>query len=315
MYPADEALALARGVSPRSEHTAHEELVHAVTHGMGFIAAAVGLIVLLVAAGSRGTLSDVIGVCTFGVTLLVLYGASTLYHGLPQSRSKDVMRKLDHIAIYLLIAGTYTPFLLIEPPGLKSDVFLAVIWGLAGFGIILELARKSSTRRTSVVIYLGMGWLAVFALEPLFYALEFTGLVLLRPWRSQLLAGCHLLRLEPAAVQPRHLAWLRTLRKRVPLRVGPGLCDFLELERVTGRASEHVVRLHGQLGRDGRFDELSQEFGELLRYLDVGKVADPLEDMELATRNGIVSRVGVLDRNDRIGVSPDDERWNLGGEM
>jgi hemolysin III len=179
MYPADEALALARGVSPRSEHTAHEELVHAVTHGMGFIAAAVGLIVLLVAAGSRGTLSDVIGVCTFGVTLLVLYGASTLYHGLPQSRSKDVMRKLDHIAIYLLIAGTYTPFLLIEPPGLKSDVFLAVIWGLAGFGIILELARKSSTRRTSVVIYLGMGWLAVFALEPLFHALEFTGLVLL----------------------------------------------------------------------------------------------------------------------------------------
>ena len=173
------ATALAEGARFRSEHTAREEFIHAISHGAGFIAAAIGLIFLLIAAHTRGTTSDLIGVSIFGASLLLLYGASTLYHGLPESRGKDVMRKLDHIAIYLLIAGTYTPFLLAEAPGLSSGFFLALIWGLAGFGIILELVRKSSTRKTSMVIYLGMGWLAVFTLEPLLRAVGLAGLVLL----------------------------------------------------------------------------------------------------------------------------------------
>ena len=161
------------------EYTPHEEWVHAVSHGLGFVAAAIGLVVLLGAVAERGTVLDVLGVAIFGITLTLLYAVSTLYHGLPASSSKDVLRKLDYIAIYLLISGTYTPFILIRMQNAWGWGLLAVVWALAVLGIVLELVRNSPTRRTSLALYLAMGWLAVFALEPLAETVEPGGVALL----------------------------------------------------------------------------------------------------------------------------------------
>jgi hemolysin III len=161
------------------EYTPHEEWLHAVSHGLGFVAAAIGLVVLLGAVAERGTVLDVLGVAIFGITLTLLYAVSTLYHGFPASSSKDVLRKLDYIAIYLLISGTYTPFILIKLQTSWGWTLLGLIWGLALLGIALELVRDSPTRRTSLALYLGMGWLSVFALPPLIEVLEPAGIALL----------------------------------------------------------------------------------------------------------------------------------------
>jgi hemolysin III len=167
------------GTSHPARYSPREELVHAISHGAGFVAAAIGLVVLLAATSERGTTSEVIGVGIFGISLMLLYATSTLYHGLPASSSKNIMRKLDYIAIYLLISGTYTPFVLIKMQNARGLALLALIWALAILGIVLELVRNSPTRRTSLALYLAMGWLAVFALEPLLETLEPAGVALL----------------------------------------------------------------------------------------------------------------------------------------
>ena len=164
---------------PTAEYTPREEFVHAISHGLGFVAAAIGLVVLLVAASARGTTTHIVGVGIFGITLTLLYASSTIYHGLPDSSAKNFMRKLDYIAIYLLISGSYTPFILIKMHNSWGWTMLALIWALALLGIILELVRNSPTRRISIALYLGMGWIAVFALEPLVETLEPAGVVLL----------------------------------------------------------------------------------------------------------------------------------------
>jgi hemolysin III len=165
--------------SKHGAYTRREEFAHVLSHGAGFIAAAVGLGLLVHGASTRGTLLHLIGVTVFGTTLLLLYAASTLYHAAPVSAAKSVLQKLDHIAIYLLIAGTYTPFLLVKLPGPLSWVLMAVIWSLAVVGVVLELVRKSPTRRTSVALYLGMGWLIVFALDELVQSVHQQGVILL----------------------------------------------------------------------------------------------------------------------------------------
>jgi hemolysin III len=165
--------------SKHDGYTRREEFAHVLSHGAGFIAAAIGLGLLVHGASTRGTTMHLIGVTVFGTTLLLLYAASTLYHAAPVSTAKRVFQKLDHIAIYLLIAGTYTPFLLIKLPGPWSWVLLAVIWTLAVAGVVLELLRNSPTRRTSVALYLLMGWLIVFSLEQLVRSVQQPGVILL----------------------------------------------------------------------------------------------------------------------------------------
>ena len=156
-----------------------EEIVHAASHGLGFLASVVGLVVLVMAARERGDAWHLVGCSIFGVTLVLLYAASTLYHSCPESSAKRVFQRMDHIAIYLLIAGTYTPFTLVKMRGPWGWTLLALVWSLAGLGIVLELVRKSRTRRTSVALYLVMGWLVVFALQPLAREVEPGGIVLL----------------------------------------------------------------------------------------------------------------------------------------
>ena len=175
----DDVLLVEVKASPDAEYTRREELLHTISHGLGFVAAAIGSMALMAAASGHGSILHIVGVGIFGVTLTLLYASSALYHGLPESSAKRVMRKFDHASIYLLIAGTYTPFVLIKMQYTWAWALLALIWALALLGIVLELVRKSATRRTSLALYLVMGWLAVFTLKSLHETLEPAGVALL----------------------------------------------------------------------------------------------------------------------------------------
>jgi hemolysin III len=156
-----------------------EEIAHAITHGVGLALSLAGLAALVVAASPRGDAWQLAGASVFGVALVLLYAASTLYHSLPRGRGKEVFRRLDHAAIFLLIAGTWTPFALGPLRGTWGWSLLALVWGLAALGIVLVTAIPRRGRRVSLVLQLAMGWLAALALEPLARTLHADGLALL----------------------------------------------------------------------------------------------------------------------------------------
>ena len=160
-------------------YTLGEEIAHAVTHGVGLLLSIGGLAVLVVSANVRGDAWHVVGCAVFGATLVLLYAASTLYHSVRHQRAKRVLRRLDWAAIFLLIAGSYTPFTLVSLHGGWGWTLLALVWGLAVLGIVLQVAIPARVRRLSVAIYLAMGWLVVIAIEPLLRSLHSHGLVLL----------------------------------------------------------------------------------------------------------------------------------------
>ncbi len=146
------------------------EKFNAVTHVAGAALALAGGIVLVVLAAVGGDPWKVVGVVVYGVTLVSLYSISGLYHSL-RGRPKDVLRELDHQSIYLLIAGSYTPFCLVTLRGPWGWSLLGVVWGLAVLGGLQELRTASGARILSVVIYVVMGWVALVALVPLRHAL------------------------------------------------------------------------------------------------------------------------------------------------
>ena len=150
------------------------ERFNTITHLVGSLAALTGLIVLIVTASRQGDVLPIVSVSIYGITLALLYITSTLYHSL-QGSAKIVFQKLDHLAIYLLIAGTYTPFALISLGKVLGWVIFGVVWGLAVLGIILELSLKRSNRLIPLIIYLTMGWLIIVAIKPLIQALGMTG--------------------------------------------------------------------------------------------------------------------------------------------
>lgn len=156
--------------------TLGEEVANAITHGMGLVASLLGVPLLLGAAGAGHDLPLVIGTTVFAATLVALYAASTLYHALPQSRAKRVFRVVDHAAIYCLIAGTYTPFALGVLRGGLGWLLLALLWTLAGVGIVFKTLGGLRFPRLSTLLYLGMGWLAVLVVRPLAAALPAAGL-------------------------------------------------------------------------------------------------------------------------------------------
>lgn len=151
-----------------------EEIANSITHGAGFIASLVALPVLAVSAAGRGPL-QMFGKVTFGAALVLLYGASTLYHALPPCRAKQVVRTLDHSAIYILIAGTYTPFAVGALRGPWGWWLLAVIWSLALFGIVAKATVGFRFPRLSTVVYLLMGWLILVAIRPLLASVALPG--------------------------------------------------------------------------------------------------------------------------------------------
>lgn len=154
------------------------ELANALTHAFGVALALAGLAVLVTLAEIHHSPRQLISYSIYGVTLVLLYAASTAYHGIRIPRAKRLLRTLDHIAIYLLIAGTYTPFAVISLRGAWGWSLLAIIWALAAFGVIFKVFFTGRLPRTSTVIYVAMGWLAIVAVRQLFTHLPVKGLVL-----------------------------------------------------------------------------------------------------------------------------------------
>lgn len=143
-----------------------EEIANSISHGVGLLAALIATPVLLHAARQGGRL-DFAGAIVFSATLVLLYFASTLYHALPRSGAKRVFRALDHSAVFLLIAGTYTPFAFSVLRGPLGWTLLAVEWSLAAAGIALTVVEGERFERLSTPVYVVMGWLIVFAIRPL----------------------------------------------------------------------------------------------------------------------------------------------------
>jgi hemolysin III len=148
-----------------------EERLNAITHGVGAVLALTGLVVLAVASSLHGTVWHVVSFSIFGASLLLLYVCSTLYHSFGHGRAKAVFRRLDHAAIYLLIAGTYTPFTLVALHGPVGWVVFGIIWALAAIGIALEQICSERVEILVTSFFLMMGWLSLFAVRPLIAAL------------------------------------------------------------------------------------------------------------------------------------------------
>ena len=156
----------------------HGERLNAWTHLVGALLSISGASVLITLAAVMGDPWKIVSVSIFGATLVLLYSASTLYHSL-RGRAKTILRKLDHLSIYLLIAGTYTPFCLVTLRGVWGWTLFGIVWGLALIGMAQEFRPRSEARILSLVIYAVMGWVIVIAIGPLIDHLETTGLVLL----------------------------------------------------------------------------------------------------------------------------------------
>jgi len=158
-------------------HLSAEELANAVTHGVGLILSITGLVILIVLAAIRGSAWHIVSCAIYGATLVCLYAASTLYHGIPSKRLKRALKIVDHCAIYLLIAGTYTPFLLVNLRGAWGWSLFGVVWGMALVGIVLKFWFVDHFQILSTTVYLLMGWLAVVAVRPILLLVPATGLV------------------------------------------------------------------------------------------------------------------------------------------
>jgi hemolysin III len=151
----------------RRPQSTGEEVANSVSHGVG-LAAALGAMPFLIAHAARtGSARFLFGASVFAATVVLLYLGSTLYHALPPGRTKRVFQVIEHSAIYLLIAGTYTPIMLGVLRGAWGSSLLALVWGLALAGIVLEVTAGQRQRGLSLVLYVGMGWLVVVAIRPL----------------------------------------------------------------------------------------------------------------------------------------------------
>lgn len=157
-------------------YTPGEELANSLTHGFGLLLSIVGLVgLMLVAGGARETASCLV----YGITLILVYTTSTLYHGVRRPDTKQLLRTLDHVAIFLLIAGTYTPFMLIALRGAWGWSLFVAVWTLAAVGAAFELTALRRMRGVMIALYIGMGWIGLVALKPLVAALPTPGLWLL----------------------------------------------------------------------------------------------------------------------------------------
>jgi len=144
-----------------------EEFANSITHLVGVLFSIVAISLLITFSVLNGTATDIVSCGIFGGSILLLYTFSTLYHAISSPLIKPLLRTFDHVSIYFLIAGTYTPFLLIGIGGFQGWVYFGVIWTLAVAGIIFKVFYTHRFRRLSLVLYLGMGWLAVFFITPL----------------------------------------------------------------------------------------------------------------------------------------------------
>jgi hemolysin III len=160
-------------------YTRREEMANAITHGIGTILSIAGLVLLIVAASQEGTAWHVVSFTIFGVTMLLLYTASTLVHAFPEGKVKDLFETFDHSCIYLFIAGTYTPFLLVTLRSPLGWTMFGIVWGLALAGVTFKAFFTKKYLVLSTLFYVMMGWLIVFMWNPLQELLMPGGLKLL----------------------------------------------------------------------------------------------------------------------------------------
>jgi len=165
-------------MDPRPQ-TRGEEIANSVSHAVALLAAAIAVPFLIVAAARHGGAANVVGASVFATTMLLLYGTSTLYHALPDSRAKRVFMKLDYGAIYLFIAGSYTPFALGVLGGPWGWTLFGLVWGMAAMGVTLKAFDRLSHPLLSTGLYLAMGWLVLIATVPLVERVPVPGLALL----------------------------------------------------------------------------------------------------------------------------------------
>lgn len=160
-------------------YSRNEEIANSITHALGVLLSIVGLAILAAFAGMLGTPWHIVSCSIYGLTLILLYSASTLYHSVQDPRKKQICRILDHSAIFILIAGTYTPFTLVNLRGPWGWTLFGLIWGLAIFGIVLSAVSRCRRNILSLILYVGMGWVIVVAAKPLFNSVQPGGLILL----------------------------------------------------------------------------------------------------------------------------------------
>jgi len=160
-------------------YTPLEEVFNAATHGVGILLSIVGLVVLVAFAALNGSALLVTSCAIFGATLVFTYTSSTLYHAVFNEKAKQLLRLFDHSSIYLLIAGTYTPVVLVSLNGVLGWIIFSVIWGTTLLGVILKFVYPGRFKKLSVALYLIMGWFIVIAIKELFDNMQSAGLWLL----------------------------------------------------------------------------------------------------------------------------------------
>ena len=165
--------------SKPSTYSIREEIANSITHGIGIILAIIALGVLVAFAYIYGNTWHIISVSVYGVTLILLYTASTLYHSTQHPPTKNIFQILDHAAIYILIAGTYTPFTLVNLRGPWGWSLFAVVWCLAIIGTVIQFNQMMRWRVVSLILYVGMGWTILVAIKPLITSVATGGIILL----------------------------------------------------------------------------------------------------------------------------------------
>jgi len=154
-----------------------EEKINIISHTTGFILSIVAFVLLVMHASLHGGVWQIVSFSIFGASLIILYGASTLYHSAKKPVLRNKLNIIDHASIYVLIAGTYTPFTLVTLKGTIGWVIFGISWGLALTGIILKLFFTGKYDLISTIMYVFMGWVIVFAIKPLIHHLPFEGLL------------------------------------------------------------------------------------------------------------------------------------------
>jgi hemolysin III len=173
MNAIDESLPLANWTQ-----SAGEEVANGISHGIGLVAAIIGTPILLLAAFHHGDIHFLIGTIIFTTTMLLVYLASTVYHAWPQTNTKSLLQVIDHAAIFLLIAGTYTPFALGPLRNGGGLAMLWIVWALALFGVIMKATRGVLRhRKLAMTLYLGIGWFALIFIRPLALAIPLSALL------------------------------------------------------------------------------------------------------------------------------------------
>ncbi|HKX33063.1 MAG TPA: hemolysin III family protein [Blastocatellia bacterium] len=153
-----------------------EEIANSLTHGLGLILSLAGLAALIFLAWTQGTVWHLTGCSIYGVSLVLVYAASTLYHSIQRPRLKEIFRLIDQVAIYIVIAGTYTPFTLVNLRGFWGWLLLTLVWSLSLFGIAFKIVFANRYQAVSILLYVLNGWAAIIAVKPLLASIPTGGL-------------------------------------------------------------------------------------------------------------------------------------------